>query len=153
MFIFSKNPEKHIKIFNHTTFPPQKQLNICLIPLTLYNTQLKLLIHLQKTKDLKRAFVLKYIIFFHRNDCWLRLIFLCYLLDLLHSQAVKKYDLDGFLCRHAINCSYYCLVWRGFALSKYCVVEGKGMQCGFLAFRDLNGHLCPMLITLESPGP
>ena len=27
------------------------------------------------------------------------------------------------------------------------------MQCGFLAFRDLNGHLCPMLITLESPGP
>ena len=27
------------------------------------------------------------------------------------------------------------------------------MQCGFLAFRrDLNGHLCPMLITLESPG-
>ena len=25
------------------------------------------------------------------------------------------------------------------------------MQCGFLAFRDLNGHLCPMLITLESP--
>ena len=47
------------------------------------------------------------------------------------------------------------IVWYegGFALSKYCVVEGKGMQCGFLAFRDLNGHLCPMLITLESPGP
>ena len=71
----------------------KKQLTFVYTSLTFHNTQHKLLLHSVK-KDLIRAFLPKYIIFLHRNNCWcISILYFCiYILNREISGLCKYLD-------------------------------------------------------------